>query len=72
MWNHSRFGQRLAHHIGCIFADTRRCYRPVEFVGLAPARFEDLREPRAKRLLATKCDIGQPQSDKGGSPCPHA
>ena len=63
-------GQCLPHHIGRIFADTGRRYRPIERVGLAPARLDNLIEPRAERFLRTGCDIAQPQPDDCG--CPRA
>jgi hypothetical protein len=53
-------GQRLTHHIGRIFADPGWRDRPVELVGLTPARLEDLREPRAERFLDAGRDIAQP------------
>ena len=65
-------GQRLPHDIGRIFADTGRRDRPIELVGLAPARLEDLIEARAERFLGTGCGIAQPQSDNGGRPCPYS
>ena len=34
--------QRLPHHIGCVLAYTGWRYRPIELVGLAPARLHDL------------------------------
>jgi hypothetical protein len=62
-------GQCLPHDIGRIFADTGRRYRPIERVGLTPARLDDLIEPPAERFLGTGCDIAQPQPDDGGRPC---
>ena len=41
-------GQCLAHHIGRIFADMGRGYRPIERVGLLPALFDDLIELAAE------------------------
>ena len=65
-------GQRLPHDIGRVFADTGGCDRPIKFVGLAPARLEDLREPRAERLYGAGCCIAQPHTDNGGRPGGHA
>jgi hypothetical protein len=48
-------GQRLSHHIGGIFAETRRGYRPVEIVGLAPPRLDDLCELHSGRVLDVGC-----------------
>jgi hypothetical protein len=61
-------GQRLPHHIGGVFADAGRRYRPIEVVGLMPARLEDLREPRAERCLDAGRHIAQPQPDNRGRP----
>jgi hypothetical protein len=65
-------GQRLPHHIGRVFADTGRCYRPIEFVGLAPARLDDLRKPTAERFRGIGCCITEPQADNGGRSRTHA
>src|SRR5215472_9380584 len=53
-------GQRLSHHIGCIVAGTGRGDRPIELVGLAPARLEDLRKADAKWSRGRRCGIAQP------------
>ena len=50
-------GQSLPHHIGRIFAHPGRRYRPIELVGVAPARLENLSEPRAERFLGAGYDI---------------
>jgi hypothetical protein len=61
-------GQCLTHHIGSIFADTSRRYRPIERVRLELASLDDLRELCAERFLGTWATLAQPQPDDCRSP----
>src|SRR5262249_19330188 len=58
-------GQRLAHRIGCVFSNTGWRYRPIELVGLTPARLEGLRESGAERVRSAGRSIAKPQPDDG-------
>src|SRR5262249_2918061 len=64
-------GQRLAHHIGCVFSRTGWRYRPIELVGLTPARLEDVRESGAKGVRSAGRAIAEPQADDGSCPGTH-